>query len=85
MGEQTRVEIDFVEGEDPADAFRRVPGVRSTDGLVKPAYPESQLHWPTFVVFRERVAIARIGGPSSDGAWHLFVDACPALGADSPR
>jgi len=80
LGEQYRIRIDTAEGEEPATVFRRVPGVLPTDELRKPAYPRTRLIWPTFIVFREGEAVARISGPRMGEVWKLFIDACPGSG-----
>jgi hypothetical protein len=82
FGEQFRMKIAAGENEEPAEIFRRVPGVRPSDQLTKPFYPGTPFHWPTLMVFREGEAIARIGGPEIDGEWNLFVDACPGSGIE---
>jgi hypothetical protein len=40
------------------------------------------LHWPTFIVFRDGQAIARIGGPWIEEEWRLLVNACPGSGIE---
>lgn len=84
FGEQFRFRIQSSENEDPAELFRRVPGVRQSDELSKPGYPRSPLHWPTFMVFRAGDTVARIGGPWIEGEWQLFVNACPGSGIEKP-
>ncbi|MGH2591421.1 MAG: hypothetical protein ACRDGW_11585 [Actinomycetota bacterium] len=82
FGEQFPFRIESSGNEDPAEVFRRVPGVRESDELSKPGYPRSPLHWPTFIVFRGGEAVARIGGPWIDGEWKLLVNACPGSGIE---
>jgi hypothetical protein len=78
-GEQFRVAIDAAGDDDPFATFRRVPGVRSTDLLVQPLYPESPLHGPTAIVLRESKSVARIMD-LGDVDGRLIVDACPGSG-----
>ncbi|MGH2725316.1 MAG: hypothetical protein ACRDI0_13875 [Actinomycetota bacterium] len=82
--EQFRLRLAAPEDEDPEQVFRRVPGVRPSDDFRKPQYPETQLHWPTSLVFREGEAIARIGAPRVREEWELLVDACPDSGIAQP-
>lgn len=79
-GEHFRITIAGDENEDPAEVFRRVPGVSPSDEFAKPLYPESPLRWPTFIVFRDGEAVAWIGGPGIGESWELFVNACPGSG-----
>jgi len=81
-GEQFRIRIDASEDDDPAEVFRRVPGVLPSDDLRKPGYPLSPLHWPTLNVFRDGDPIARIGAPRIGEDWELIVDACPESGIE---
>jgi hypothetical protein len=80
FGEQFRIRISADEDEEPRAAFRRVPGVRPTDELKVPKYPGSPQYWPTFIVFRDGVAVARIMGPHDGDEWELLVNACPGSG-----
>lgn len=80
FAEQSSISIAAAGGEDPAQVFRRVPGVRSSDELKKPNYPESEQHWPTSIVFRDGMAVARIGAPTIGEKWELIVNACPGSG-----
>jgi len=82
FGSQFRFKIAAADDTGPSEVFRQVPGVQVSDELRKPGYPESPQHWPTFMVFRDDVAIARIGGPFLEGEWNLFVDACPGTGIE---
>jgi len=77
FGDQSRTEIAASEDEDPAGVLRRLPGIRPSDELRKPGYPDSPQMWPTFLVFRDKVAIARITGPRIGEAWRLIVNDCP--------
>ena len=61
--------------------FRRASGLRSSDELRKPGYPETPWRWPTLLVFREGVAVGRIGAPETGRGWELLVDACRAVGS----
>jgi hypothetical protein len=72
------------EDEDPEPVFRRVDGVRASDDLRKPQYPETQLHVPTLIVFRDGEAIARIVAPRVGDVWELLVDTCPGSGITEP-
>jgi hypothetical protein len=81
FGDQFRFKISAAD-DDPAEVFRLVPGVQVFDELRKPGYPESPLHWPTFMVFRDGQAVARIGGPLIEEEWRLFVNACPGSGIE---
>ncbi len=80
VGEQIRTKMSASKDEDPADVFRRVPGVRASDELRKPLYPGSPLHWPTVIVFRDGQAVGRIGAPVIGTEWELLIDACPGSG-----
>jgi hypothetical protein len=75
--EQLRLQVNARAHEEPADVFRRVSGVKASDGLRKPGYPESPWHWPTLLVFRDGAAVGRIGAPRMGDQWELLVDACP--------
>jgi hypothetical protein len=81
-GEQFRIRVEGSSDEDPAQVFRRVPGVLPSDDLRKPGYLGTPLHWPTLNVFREGEAIARIGAPRIGEEWELLVDACPGSGIE---
>lgn len=80
FGEQSRMKIDVPKGEEPAEAFRRVPGVRPSDEFRTPKYPESPQYWPTVMVFREGEAVARLMGPRIGNVWELLINACPGSG-----
>ncbi len=79
-GEQSRMKIATSEDTVPTEVFRRVPGVNPTDEFRTPNYPESPQYWPTFNVYRDGKAIARIMGPWIEGKWKLLVNACPGSG-----
>jgi hypothetical protein len=83
-GRQFRMVLETRGGENPFEAFRRVPGVRAGDVLEHPMYRRSALVWPTAVVFRNGRAIAHIGGPVRDGRFQLFVNSCPRSGIGPP-
>lgn len=83
-GEQFRMRLEVAERESVTEAFRRVPGVEPSDHFRRPLYPRSPLHWPTFIVFREGRAVARIGAPRQGDEWELLVDACPGSGIERP-
>jgi hypothetical protein len=78
--ESFRLRLAAPEDEDPEPVFRRVDGVRASDDLRKPQYPETQLHVPTLIVFRDGEAIARIVAPRVGDVWELLVDTCPGSG-----
>jgi hypothetical protein len=80
FGEQFRISVATDEGEDPAEVFRRVPGVRPSDEFKKPLYPGTLLHWPTVIVLRDEEAVARIGAPGMADEWELLINACPGSG-----
>jgi hypothetical protein len=68
-GDQFRMKIDATEEEGPADVFRRVPGVRPSDEFRTPKYPGSEQYWPTVMVFRDGMAVARLMGPRTGSGW----------------
>jgi hypothetical protein len=82
FGEQFRMRIEATENERAADVFRTVPGVLPSDEFKVPKYPESPQYWPTFMVYRQDEAIARIMGPYREdtGEWHLLINVCPGSG-----
>ncbi len=80
FGEQFRMKIAASKDEDPAAVFRRVPGARSSDEFKTPNYPDSPQYWPTFIVFRDGQAVARIMGPYDGSEWDLIVNACLGSG-----
>jgi len=77
FGEQFRMKIDATEDEEPAEVFRRVPGVRRSDDFRTPKYPESPQYWPTVMVFRDGAAVARLMAPRIGGEWELLINSCP--------
>jgi hypothetical protein len=77
---QFRMRLTAADGEGVTEVFRRVPGIEQSDRFQRPLYPRSPLHWPTFMVFRDGRAIARIGAPGLGEQWELLVDACPGSG-----
>jgi hypothetical protein len=79
-GEQFRMQLKLGDDESVVEAFRRVPGIEPSDRFQRPLYPRSPLHWPTFMVFRDGQAIARIGAPRLGDRWELLIDACPGSG-----
>jgi hypothetical protein len=83
-GEQFRMRLEAADDESVIEAFRRVPGVQPSDRLRRPLYPRSPLHWPTFIVFRDGQAVARIGAPGQGTEWELLVDACPGSRIERP-
>jgi hypothetical protein len=80
FGEQFQMKIDATEEEEPADVFRRVPGVEPSDEFRTPKYPESPQYWPTVMVFRDGVAVARLMAPRIGSEWELLVNSCPGSG-----
>jgi hypothetical protein len=79
-GEQFRMRLEAADDESAAEAFRHVPGIEPSDRLQRPLYPKSQLHWPTFMIFRDGQAIARTGGPLLGDHWELLVNSCSGSG-----
>jgi hypothetical protein len=80
FGDQSRITIAASEDADPTDVFRRVPGVRPSDEFRTPNYPKSPQYWPTFIVYRDGEAIARLMAPGIGEEWDLLVDTCPGIG-----
>jgi hypothetical protein len=83
-GRQFPMRLEAADKESVTEAFRRVPGVEPSDRFRRPLYPRSPLHWPTFIVFRDGQAVARIGAPGQGDEWELLVDACPGSGIEEP-
>jgi hypothetical protein len=59
-----------------ATAGRTVPGLRSSDTLAKPGYPNSRWHGDLLVVLREGETVGRITRAEDRGAWSVVVTAC---------
>jgi hypothetical protein len=79
-------EVDLaVAGEDAAATFRRsMPGLLSTDELLKPGYPRTAWHGDLLIVVRESETVARATRAESEGRWDVSVDACPGVGLTDP-
>jgi hypothetical protein len=78
-----RVEIRTrtTEDEPPSvTASRNVPGLRSTDVLLKPGYADTRWHGDLLVVRRGGETIARITRAQDRGGWSIIVTACPGTG-----
>jgi len=82
FGEQFRMTLAADQDADPATVFRRVPGVEPSDQLRTPKYPESPQYWPTVMVYREGVAVARLMAPQIGTDWQLLINACPGSGIE---
>jgi hypothetical protein len=80
FGEQFQMKIDGGGDEDAAEVFRRVPGVRPSDEFKTPKYPESPHFWPTVMVFRDGVPVARLMAPGTGSEWELLINSCPGSG-----
>ncbi len=80
FGDQFRMKIDAGKDEDPTEVFRRVPGVRPADEFKTPKYPESPQYWPTVMVFRAGVPVARLMAPGTGSEWELLINSCPDSG-----
>lgn len=61
-------------------ARRALPGLQSTDRLVKPGYPDTQWHGELHVVFRDDRVVGRAVRVLNHGTWNVTVDACPGSG-----
>lgn len=82
FGEQFRMTLAADEDADPATVFRLVPGVVPSDDFRTPKYPESPQYWPTVMVHREGVAVARLMAPQIGTEWELLINACPGSGIE---
>lgn len=80
FGEQFRMKVDVGEDEDATEVFRRVPGVSPADELKAPKYPESPQYWPTVMVLRGGVPVARLMAPGTGSEWELLINSCPGSG-----
>jgi hypothetical protein len=80
FGDQFRLTINAGASEGAADVFRRVPGVRPSDEFKPPKYPESPQYWPTVMVFRDGVPVARLMAPKTGNEWDLLINSCPGSG-----
>jgi hypothetical protein len=57
-----------------------VPGLRLTDLVIRPGYPETEFHSEPRTVYRDGRAVADLSIASEHGRWWVHVRACPASG-----
>jgi hypothetical protein len=80
FGEQFRMTI-WAGDQSPEEVFRRVPGVRPSDELIPPKYPESPQYSSTDrMVIRDGSVVARFLFGGIGPEWTLLVNACPDSG-----
>jgi Tol biopolymer transport system component len=81
-GTQSRPTVVAGPHADPADVYRRIPGVRSTDEFRQPKYPGSdQYSRADRVLLRDGAVVARfLFGGDRGGEWSLLVNSCPGTG-----
>ncbi len=78
---QKRIRLPVSPGESADHAYRRVSGIRSTDMLETPRYPDSPQYSRIIrVVLRDGSPVARFFGFPIGREWKLIIDACEGSG-----
>ena len=76
-----RLELDAGPAPDAPDPERlaraTLDGLRTTDSLVKPGYPDTQWHGDLMLVVRDGDPIATVAQYADGGRWRVDVEACP--------
>jgi hypothetical protein len=73
-------ETTYAEEPFEQTARRAVPGLRSSDRLLKPGYPDTAWHGELHVVVRGGRNVGQIVRVLNHGTWNVTVDACPGTG-----
>ena len=72
---------DLVASDDEVERLARsVPGIRPTDVLQRPGYPETPYHAEPRDVIRDGRAVASLDVFQEFGSWKIAVRACPGSG-----